>query len=84
MQGIHARIEEIARRVFQVADLTLTDATTAGDVEKWDSLSHINFIVEVEKGFGVKFRNAEIARLRSIGDLKKLVAKYKPDLAAAA
>lgn len=82
MQKVHERVEGIARQVFQEPSLSLLDTTTAGDVERWDSLSHIQFIVEIEKGFGVKFKNAEIARLRSIGDLKKLLVKHKPDLAA--
>ena len=82
MDSIHSKIEEVARQVFQQPDLVLTDATTAGDVEKWDSLAHIQFIIQVEKAFAVKFRNAEIGRLRSIGDLKKLVAKSRPFLAA--
>ena len=53
----------------------------AGDIDKWDSLTHINLIVEVEKTFGTKFRNGEIARLQCVGDLKRLVKKYKPALA---
>ena len=28
---------------------------TAQDVPAWDSLSHLNMIVAVEKAFGVKF-----------------------------
>ena len=83
MIHIHATIEDVARRVFQQPALQLVDETTAGDVERWDSLSHINFIIEVERAFKLKFKNAEIGRLQSIGDLKKLVAKHKPDLAAA-
>ena len=83
MHQIHGTIETVARRVFQQADLNLSDETTAGDVERWDSLSHINFIIEVERAFKLKFKNAEIGRLQTIGDLKKLVVKYKPDLAAA-
>jgi acyl carrier protein len=76
MQPIHEQIVDIARRIFHNPTLELTDETTAADVERWDSLTHITFIVEVEKRFQVKFRNAEIARLKNIGDLKKLVAKY--------
>ena len=77
MDPIHATIQDIARQVFSTPDLVLTDETTANDVERWDSLTHITFIVEVEKRFGVKFRNAEIARLQNVGDLKKLVAKHQ-------
>jgi acyl carrier protein len=82
MQSIHAGVQDVARQVFKRPDLIVSDETTAGDVEGWDSLTHIQFIVEVEKAFGLKFRNAEIARLRCVGDLKRLVAKHKPALAA--
>jgi acyl carrier protein len=85
MDPIHQTIQDIARRVFESPDLALADETTAGDVDKWDSLTHITFIVEVEKRFGLKFKNAEIARLQCIGDLKRLVEKHrsKPDRASA-
>ena len=76
MQPIHDRIQEIARCIFKQPQLVLHDTTTAADVDGWDSLTHIQFIVDVEKAFAVKFRNAEIARLKNIGDLNKLVAKY--------
>jgi acyl carrier protein len=84
MQAIHDTVQTIARKIFQKPDLVLTDATTAADVEKWDSMNHIFFIMEVEKAFGVKFKNGEIARLQCVGDLKRLAAKHRPDLAKAA
>lgn len=83
MGTIHDTVEQVARKIFQQDDLVITDATTAQDVERWDSLTHIQFIVEIEKTFGIKFRNAEIAKLRCVGDLKKLVAKYRPESQAA-
>jgi acyl carrier protein len=83
MESIHDTVQQIARRVFQLPTLELHDSTTAADVEQWDSLSHIQFIIGVEQALGVRFRNAEIARLRCIGDLKTLAAKYRPELTAA-
>jgi acyl carrier protein len=77
MDPIQPTIQDIARKLFDSPDLVLVDDTTANDVDKWDSLSHITFIVEVEKRFGFKFKNAEIARLQCIGDLKRLVQKYQ-------
>ncbi len=74
-------VQGIFRRVFEDPGLVITDDMSAADIEKWDSLAHINLIVEVEKTFGVRFKNAEIARLQCIGDLKKLIAKYRPELA---
>jgi acyl carrier protein len=51
----------------------ITDATTAGEVPGWDSLSHINVVLAVEKHFGVRFKAPEVLRLKNIGDLQRLV-----------
>ena len=62
--------------------LVIRDEMDASDVEKWDSMNHVKLLVSVEKFYGVKFRNAEMARLQTIGDLKRLIAKHKPSLVA--
>jgi len=59
---------------FDVDDLTVTRETTAADIEEWDSLSHIRLIVAIERAFGVKFSNAEIERLRNVGELVDTIA----------
>jgi len=74
-------LQNIFRQVFEDETLVINDEMTAKDVEKWDSLSHITLILEVEKFFGLKLKNSEIARLKRVADLKKLVAKHKPELA---
>ncbi len=55
--------------VLDLDELSLTEATTAKDVEGWDSLSHLRLIVAVEQDFGLKFTTGEIERLKNIGDM---------------
>lgn len=64
-----SRFSEIFFDVMDVDDPGLSERTTAEDVEEWDSLSHVRLVVAVERGFGVKFTNAEIERLTCVGDL---------------
>ncbi|RBP17760.1 acyl carrier protein [Roseiarcus fermentans] len=73
-------IREIMADVFDmdVDDVVVTPDTTADDIEEWDSLSHIRLIVAVERRFKVKFTNAEIERLRRVGDLVALVEAKQP------
>lgn len=61
--------------VFDVDDLVVTDATSAEDIEEWDSLSHIRFMITVERLFKFKFRNDEIAELKNVGDLVTAIQK---------
>ena len=55
--------------VLDLDDVALADATNADDIEEWDSLSHIRLIVSVERHYGIKFSNAEIESLKTVGDL---------------
>ena len=63
------RVEEIFREELELEDLVLTDDTTADDVEEWDSLSHIQLVVTMEKAFGIKFTSREILSWDNVGDL---------------
>lgn len=55
--------------------IVLTPATTAEDVDGWDSMNHIFIVVELEKRFGVKFQAAEMEELKNVGELAALVAQ---------
>ena len=55
--------------VFDIDQLSITEATTAHDIEEWDSISHIRLIVAIERAFKIRFTNAEIEGLKDVGDL---------------
>lgn len=67
-------VAEILRAVFDEPDLEVTRETTAEDVEAWDSLNHITVMVAAEQRFGVKFKTAELERLRDVGELVSLIS----------
>jgi acyl carrier protein len=72
-------LNDVLRTVFADDALTVTSATTADDVDGWDSMMHINVIIAVEKRFGVKFAAAEVNGLKgdgqNIGTFLALLAK---------
>lgn len=75
--SIKQEITDIFEEVMDLDDVTLTDDTTANDIEEWDSLSHIRLIIAIERSFGIKFTNAEIENLKKFGDLVALVGRKK-------
>ncbi len=72
--AIMTKLEELMVDVFDVDDLAVTDKTSADDIEEWDSLSHIRFMITVERFFKIRFLNEEVADLRSVGDLARAIA----------
>lgn len=68
MSDIGDRVQEIFREVFDDPSLVLSDSMTADDVEGWNSMAHINLIIALERGLGLKFATAEISRMKEPGE----------------
>ena len=67
------RVRDLMIDVFDVDDLVITDATTAEDIEEWDSLHHIRLVVAIERAFKIRFSNPEVESLKNVGDLIRLI-----------
>jgi acyl carrier protein len=63
----------IAARVFRVPQGSLSTSSTAEDVAGWDSFTHLNLILSVERDFNVQISVRQISTLRDLGDLARAV-----------
>lgn len=70
---ISQELKAVILGALKVDDWEFTDETMAGEVPGWDSLSHINVVLAVEKHFGVHFKGLEILKLKNVGDLQHLL-----------
>ena len=67
------KLTGIFRTVFDNDDIQLRPDMTADDVDGWDSLSHVNLILAVEKGFAIKFNQRELMTFHNVGELLRAV-----------
>ena len=71
-EEIFEGLNEVFSDVFD-EEITVTDSTTADDIEDWDSLEHINLIVAVENKFGIKFNIDEVNKMKNVGEMVDII-----------
>ena len=72
---VRQKLNAIFQDIFDNTALEVTDTMAAPDVEGWDSLSHINLIVAVEKEFKIKMTTIEVRRLNNVGEFIGRICK---------
>ena len=72
-EEIIGTLKSVLQKVLEEKDITITRELAAQDIEKWDSLRHIQLISEVETTFGIKFKLREIMNMNNVGDLIDLI-----------
>ncbi len=70
---IFEKLNDIFRDVFDDDSITVTDATSAADIEDWDSLTHITLISEVEEEFGIKFAMKDVIGMQNVGEMVDII-----------
>jgi acyl carrier protein len=70
---ISERLKKIVLRELDLDDFDFHDDTTANIVSGWDSLTHIQIIVAVEKNYKIKFKGIEILKIKNMGELQSLI-----------
>ena len=76
--GNEKMLSEINTIFIDVLDndqIKLTTDTTANDIEEWDSLSHIQLIVAIEKHFKIKFTSSEIHTWKTVGQMMQTITQ---------
>jgi acyl carrier protein len=68
------QVQQIVSEVVGVDDLVLTPATTAGDVDGWDSIANIQIFIAIERAYKFRFRTGEITGIPNVGALVDRIA----------
>ena len=68
-EEIIGQLNPIFKDVLDNDDIVVTTATSAADVDEWDSLVHIQLVVAIEKHFKIKFNAREIQTWKNVGDI---------------
>lgn len=72
-EEVYKRLNAVFQDVFDDPDLTVSDETTAADVDGWDSLVHITLIDAVEEEFDISFDMKTIVKLKNVGEMVDVI-----------
>lgn len=76
-EEVFERLTAIFRDVFDDKRIIIEDATTANDIEDWDSFAQIELICAIEDEFSLKMSMETIADLKNVGEMVNVILKYK-------
>jgi acyl carrier protein len=77
--NVRDSMNKVFREIFDDPTISLKDETTAQDIEGWDSLRHIDLIMQLEEEFNLRFTVDDITGLKNVGEM---IAMLERKLAA--
>lgn len=72
-KDILEQVQEIFKKETDNPNISLVYETTSNDIEEWDSLTHIQLVVAIEKHFNVRFTSSEIQSFKNVGEMCKSI-----------
>ncbi|MDH3339490.1 MAG: acyl carrier protein [Gammaproteobacteria bacterium] len=67
------RIKTVMAQIFNVDIGAITDESSPENIERWDSLRHMQLVLALEDEFGVTFSDGDIPELLSLRAIEKSV-----------
>lgn len=65
------KVLEILKNLFELD--TIDETCSQATCEKWDSMMHLNLVVELESEFGVSLEPDEIGQMQSYNDVIRIL-----------
>jgi acetyltransferase-like isoleucine patch superfamily enzyme/acyl carrier protein len=74
-EAVANRTSEVFKKVFSV-DGAVDLSWGPKDIERWDSLGHLNLILGIEKEFSITLQEDDMVRMNTVEDVCRVVQKY--------
>ena len=68
-------LQKVLRTVFRDQELCITESSEMCDIEKWDSLSHLNLVLELESVTGKSFTVEEMESFTKVENILKVLVE---------
>ena len=66
---VQEKVIQVLVNILQVSPDKISTKTTSDDIEKWDSLNHINMIQALEQEFGIRYDQEQMVSMLSVEEI---------------
>jgi acyl carrier protein len=73
---MNEKLQNIFAEVLDIPLEQVTDALAYGQHDKWDSMTHMMIIADIESQFDIMIDTDDIIDMSSFAKAKEIVAKY--------
>jgi len=70
------KLKKIMNVVFRIPEDRISDEAKMSDIPGWDSLSHMNLIVEIEREYEIQLSGDDIAEMQSIPKIVEILNRF--------
>jgi acyl carrier protein len=71
---IFEQVRGIAADLFEVPPAQITAESSPETLQNWDSVQHLNLVLQLEQQFNIPFEPEEMDRMKTIGAVVELVS----------
>lgn len=69
-------LEDVVAKVFRVPAASVTDDLEFNGVPEWDSLNHVNLMLELEQIYGVAIGEDEMVELTTVRAIREFLVRH--------
>ncbi|WP_166481753.1 acyl carrier protein [Scytonema sp. UIC 10036] len=71
-----SKLRQAIAEALEVAPEVLAPDASSDTIEAWDSLKHLDVILNIERSYNVKFKTSEIAELVSVARIEDALRQH--------
>jgi acyl carrier protein len=69
-------VEDVVARVFGVERTDIDERSSPDTVEGWDSMGHLNLVLELERDFALSIAVADAIEMADVRSIKTILRTY--------
>lgn len=73
---LHRQMVEIFADIFQLELDPATRDVERGDIEQWDSVSHLRLVLEMEQVFDITLSDDDVLGMASLRDAESVLVRH--------